>query len=540
MLEKLIENWLDSASERTYQPIFCQMLMNQGFTIIHSTRHTPIEFGKDVIAQAPDGSIHAYQLKGNPKSRINLTQYREIKPQLYELVHQKIVNSAVSADQHRSYLVTNGEIDEDVQTAIANENAKNESDGLPNRRLETITRGQLLEWSKKLDTSLWPSELEDTKTFLEIITDGGNHHFPIKKFCHLLEELLSLKCDTKKIKKEELNRRAKSAALLTGICLKPFSERQNHWAIITAWTLFSMHLIASVERHIKIPDLEEQLSFAESVIFDSSTMLMHEVTERPECLAEGEGLSDFPVYSWRLSLLKAIGSIFWMWTNKGNTWPEGELKDRLEEFLFSDERGVDIWGEAAFPQALIHIWATEIKKESAYPEKIQELLKTAIMQPLPCVYHDAEAVIRHSLSEHLEAFRSPIADELEDKVSTSWFSRQLMFHLACRNEKKICQDMWPEYSKITSANFIPETKWEYCLFRTKNGNNMSFVPMEEEQWDVVCKAANNQADAIIPSSLEQRPWLMCFWMLLCPHRALHQVINSCYKQIKENSKRNDA
>lgn len=532
MLEKLIENWLDSASERTYQPIFCQMLMNQGYTIIHSTRHMPIEFGKDVIAAAPDGSVHAYQLKGNPKSRINLTQYREIKPQLHELVHQKIINTAVTTSKHRSFLVTNGEIDEDVHAAIANENDKNKNDGLPNRRLETIARGQLLEWSKKLDTSLWPSELEDTKTFLEIITAGGGNLFPIRKFCHLLEELLGLKHDAKNIKKAELNRRAKSAALLTAVCLKPFSERQNHWAIISAWTLFSMHLIASAERYVMITDLEEQLSFAESIIFDHLTMLMHEVIERPECMAEGEGLSDFPVYSWRLSLLTAVGSLFWMWANKENTWPEGDLKDRLEAFLFSDERGVDIWGEAAFPQALIHIWATELKNKNTQPEKIQELLKTAIIMPLPCVYHDAEAVIRHNLSEHLEAFRSPIAEELDDKVSTSWFARQLMFHLACRNEKEICQDVWPEYSKITSANFIPETKWGYCLFRTKNGKNMSFVPKEEEQWDAVFKAANEQVGSIIPSSLEQRPWLMCFWMLICPHRALHQIINSCYKKIK--------
>jgi hypothetical protein len=51
---------LDSASERSYQGPFCQILSARGYTVLHSTRHAPIEFGKDVIAIAPDGVPCAY------------------------------------------------------------------------------------------------------------------------------------------------------------------------------------------------------------------------------------------------------------------------------------------------------------------------------------------------------------------------------------------------------------------------------------------------------------------------------------------------
>lgn len=54
MIEKLLENWLDSASERSYQAVFVQILSAQGYRVVHSTRHTALEYGKDVLAIDPD------------------------------------------------------------------------------------------------------------------------------------------------------------------------------------------------------------------------------------------------------------------------------------------------------------------------------------------------------------------------------------------------------------------------------------------------------------------------------------------------------
>jgi hypothetical protein len=65
VIERLVEYWLDSASERSYQPAFVQILVSDGHRVLHSTRHSPIEFGKDVISIAPDGVPCAFQLKGN-------------------------------------------------------------------------------------------------------------------------------------------------------------------------------------------------------------------------------------------------------------------------------------------------------------------------------------------------------------------------------------------------------------------------------------------------------------------------------------------
>ena len=51
--ERILENWLDSSNERTFEVPFCFMLLSQGYTVIHMTRHSSMEMGKDIIAIDP-------------------------------------------------------------------------------------------------------------------------------------------------------------------------------------------------------------------------------------------------------------------------------------------------------------------------------------------------------------------------------------------------------------------------------------------------------------------------------------------------------
>jgi hypothetical protein len=60
VVERLIESWLDSQTERRYQPAFIQLLVPEGWSVLHNTRHSPIELGKDVIARAPTVSSIAF------------------------------------------------------------------------------------------------------------------------------------------------------------------------------------------------------------------------------------------------------------------------------------------------------------------------------------------------------------------------------------------------------------------------------------------------------------------------------------------------
>jgi hypothetical protein len=155
VLERLIESWLDSASERSYQAPFCQMLAAEGHLVVHSTRHSQIEFGKDIISIDSEGVPCAFQLKGNPGERLTLNQLRDIKGQLLELVTQGIVHPGVAkGSRHRCYLVTNGETDEEVHRSLDDINRELESYGFGANRIELWSRGHLLEMATRLGASL--------------------------------------------------------------------------------------------------------------------------------------------------------------------------------------------------------------------------------------------------------------------------------------------------------------------------------------------------------------------------------------------------
>lgn len=222
MEERLIENWLDSVNERDYQFPFCQILIAKGHRIIHSTRHSSIEYGKDILTIGPDGYPCAYQLKGNPGGRLTLNQYRDIEPQLYELVNYAISHPSVPHSKpHRSYLVTNGQIEEEVIGAINLTNEGLVRDGFPNRKLEVIQRGDLLKDFHDLGLSLWPSELTKVTLLLELIVSDGRDFLLKEKLHSLLIDILKLE-EGNQIKHtaEKVRRRITSAALLIPVVLK--------------------------------------------------------------------------------------------------------------------------------------------------------------------------------------------------------------------------------------------------------------------------------------------------------------------------------
>ena len=115
--ERLLESWLDNQTERRYQPAFIQMLVSEGWTVLHNTRHSPIELGKDVIARDPKGFLHCFQLKGNPGSRVTKSEAASLLDQFHELVRlppgPEFLN--YPHENHVAIFVTNGEIDEEAR-----------------------------------------------------------------------------------------------------------------------------------------------------------------------------------------------------------------------------------------------------------------------------------------------------------------------------------------------------------------------------------------------------------------------------------------
>ena len=124
-----------------------------------------------------------------------------------------------------------------------------ESRNQPYRRLETIVRGELFEKAKKLGTDLWPSELTDIRTLLEMFLENGEGTLPKEKLALLFESTFPLKHlkNGKKPAKKYCERVIASAGLLCAIAtIKLIPKEDNHVAEIEAWTLYIAYVFALV------------------------------------------------------------------------------------------------------------------------------------------------------------------------------------------------------------------------------------------------------------------------------------------------------
>src|SRR5690349_20286443 len=108
-LEKIVEHWLTRTKERGFQVAYAQLLIAQGYRVLHLSAHTESELGKDIIAVAPDGVPCGYQLKIDD---ISLHQWRiEVWPECEQLLSLPLVHPSLPPHRtHRSYIVTTGNL----------------------------------------------------------------------------------------------------------------------------------------------------------------------------------------------------------------------------------------------------------------------------------------------------------------------------------------------------------------------------------------------------------------------------------------------
>lgn len=129
MIERIIENWLNSSNERSYEIPFCQYLISKGFTILELSFHGQVEQGKDIIALDDKGKPIAYQLKSGV---INQQVWNKIKAEIDALIEIPIKYPKLNDEiNHRCVLVTNGRITSKVRADIADRNANFKRRGLP-------------------------------------------------------------------------------------------------------------------------------------------------------------------------------------------------------------------------------------------------------------------------------------------------------------------------------------------------------------------------------------------------------------------------
>lgn len=523
MLARLLENWLDSASERSYQAPFCQMLVHQGHAILHSTRHSPIELGKDVISRAPDGTIHAYQLKGNPNGRMTLAEYRRIEAQLHQLVSLPVAGATSPEGKwHESFLVTNGQVEEEARLAIDLFNVGQSRIGHPGR-LQLIQRGELLNYCTMMGASLWPSEIGQSHRLLSALVADGAALLDLVAWDKLLRPVLGLDDGpVHNIKRDELIRRTTSAAIMTSVALARYSEADNHFAVLQAWVMYACYVAAGMSRfNVDEAPLKESLQIARREIQDRLNLLTAEAIE-----VEPPISSQFESFFWgpRQTLVIGLAAAACIW-NEHTEWPSFLGRERVIRWLEEREGEVSYWGEAMVPQVLAYYWTRKLVSASAEAETtvLSRLVEGVAKPPgLPSPYYGAEDVIRHRLHAYLPWFEDPLD---YDDVGTFSYTLEPLLHLLVRaNRKAECQSIWPDVSRRRFIWTEQAEIWRFPLFRDEGRTYANRAPPLTKEWTQLVEEARDVSSPSVPPVFLGDPLLLLMMAIVMPHRASPSVI----------------
>ena len=537
MLERVIENWLDNTTELSYQQPFCYMLSAEGHTIIHSTRHSATELGKDIITIDPDGTPCAFQLKtGN----ITLAKWQnEVSRQIDSLVVGKIVHSSVETLQHhKSYLVTNGNITEEVSFDIKGRNETWANHNQSYLRLRTIDRGELFEKAKKLGTDLWPSELSDTKTLLEMFLENGEGTLPKEKLASLFESTFPLKPlnNGKNPSKKHCARVIASAGLLCAIATSSFSNKNNHVAEIEAWTLYIAYVFALVERwELPIKTYRNEFEIATQSIYDSLANLCDEVKERDD-LVERDLFADSYVYRVRMTWLLGLMSIYALWRCIKEE-PKDEVDDFLRDFCKEKQHLLELWGEASIPQFLAFFWYFRKIDGTMEPDCLIRKLISSICnlnRPrnetfLANPYYEAEDILPHILP-----ILGPPETPLEETFTGRSHVLEGLVHLFVRrNWKQNMKFLWPGVTRLTFITFKPESKWDFYRWKNKNGTRYDKYPKRIQHWEELKEISSESEGACIPPTIKEHPILLLLFLCVYPHRMNAEIMRWLDTQMQQ-------
>jgi len=485
MIERLLENWLDSASEKSYQLPFAQMLMHQGMKIIHVSRHSPIEHGKDIIALDNSRQIHAYQLKGVGGRKLSLKALQDILPQLQALVFAKIEHPAVKTRKwHKSYLVLNGELEEEASDLLSKINQgfieKNGSE----YQIEVIPKGIILDLAKSMSTRLIPQELTEFRLFLELYLEDGRAFLPKERFVNLILGCLPSITNGKKPKVKEFARSVTSLGLINSLALSSFSKKDNHFAEIEGWILYLSHISASIERYsIGEKYWLESYLLIENWIFSLLRELVIEIKSNPDAY-EGDGLTEIFVHRTKITLLEALCSVYAFWCLY-----RGEAKDDLaqfcKDFIKENHHRVELWGEGAIPQLVIIYWL--LRKVEATPRPdfwLLHILETLCNQndfdsdnAIPNPYYSAESIM---LSKTNNA-----KYRIDDNFAGESFTSEALMHLYVRrNWKQHAKLSWAAFTRVQNCMVKLDQPWQAYLWRNREGvDNISFWPKMTKDWE---------------------------------------------------------
>ena len=523
VIEKLLESWLDNATERQFQLPFCLMLNASGYRVLHMTRHCGMEFGKDVIALSPSNRVCVFQLKRVDK-RLTQAKWQEMLPQVTQLVSYEVAHPSIPNGRTSDFdckIVINGDLTEEVIREIGDFNR-----GLGNtvgRQVSAMVRGDLLEMARRHSHVFWPHDFADLRPFLRIIAQEPSSPVDIDviaDFCQT--QILDAALDLTRSVRARRTRVVGALALVTFVA-STYVAAENYDSEVTALVLGLCYVLAAVE---KAGDdwrlFNEFISLITDRIYHSIELLVEEAIEKG-ALTEGDIITDKLVVHLRATRLCGLASVIVL-RSLDSQKDSGKAATFLE-FVWKHLTHTFLWGEGAIPSYVSTFFAIRRSSATVVPDLfLFGLIDAICARNRPRRREEDTSVVLASpyYDGTYAVLRAHNLDEIPFRpdFSGSSYSLDSLVRMAARRLwKQKLRLRWEAITHVSFVRFKPRDPWMYYLWRCKEGDNLVYYADMPTDWaELLHKSRARQEDDEVPDYLRSNPLFLMLFLIVYPHR----------------------
>lgn len=520
--ERLLESWLDSQTERRYQPAFIQMLVSEGWTVLHNTRHSPIELGKDVIARDPRGVLHCFQLKGNPGSRVTKSESASLLEQFHELVRLPPGPEFLKAhdEKHVAVFVTNGEIDEEARLLFERAGTACGQPGVAASDYQLWSRGNLLSMARPA-MRVWPASIEATRLILNLLAGDGREPPVPAEISTIMASLLPSDGASSPARTSALS----GMLVISEIIKQRWYEQENHQALHAVTVLAciaALPLADTSERYAMIN------GYAPLALEHCADLLMEAKAKNFEpdrSWAERDLLGEIDVMWERRRLVADCASIAIL----GKRDLPVELRGYAVDLITRVTHQVMLWGQAQIPSLVVAFWARSVVDAGIGKEFDLAATLGAVEDAnggenernmLPGPYYPWPDVwALHQNKPHMT--NSPIFNDTAH--GNLHFGRAILGMLAKRNLKRTCRHLWANHTRIIHEEpNLPDQVFFSAVL--SNEGSIRDVQLRTGIWAEVVNEAIDGGAAPFLDRYTPLAWLIAAYISIVPYRAWTRIL----------------
>lgn len=526
MLAKLVENWLDSIGERGYQPAYCTLLAIEGHTILHNTRHSPIENGKDIITLAPDGKRHLIQLKGNPGSRFKQSDFASHADQLSTLCNTRW-GPATDGILEAPYFVTNGEIEEEARVAFDQFNNNLISRGL--QPLTIVGRGELLSRFLTAVEAIAPSDPVKFSKFALLLVRPVTEDVSFQEFVDFFLDVLEIDLSTNVSK---ITRNSTACLVLAELLCSKHHDSRHAFETISIrlaalCAIFSYHHKNAAMLSNRVQGLI--VTFKQE-IFNSIVEIIRTMSGRERHYLQGSYIHDAIQIGYRREVVSSLVAAALIDRNFPQTVIDySDLSEEDEssavKLLRYAVADMKFWGERSIVRYLLVYFclsnrsgggdADLILRRAAY--LLRHLLLTKSGSHFPSIYYEFDEFARNFLIPEMAKVSDLISRE--DFLGYSYLFRAIFLLLARKNWKVTCKKVWPEFTRYIHTNTRHANVWEYCYRPDKNSQTNDKVYEDMKLWPEILGEAEEHKAGEGFEFFRGDLFLLMVYLTICPDRA---------------------